>query len=95
MELAAGRVYELARQAETFERALRRQIALVERLQASVDALARENQALRVERDALRLALERGNATPATRSAPPGLVAGPRPMHTVVPGARFAPQRAA
>ena len=96
LEIAASRVYALARQAEACERALRKQTALVGRLQASVAALARENQTLRAERDALRRAIEPGNTTPpSARPTPPHLVAGPRPKHIIVPGARFAPQRAA
>lgn len=95
LELAAGRVYELARQAETFERALRDQAALVERLLASVASLARENQALRAERDALRMALDRGRPTPSAIAPGRQRVESPPARITPIAGARMAPQRAA
>lgn len=95
LDLAARRIYALACQAERAERALRAQTAVIERLQASVDALVRENRALRVERECLRLALERPEAP-----EPAGRVALPRafPIQAVPAafrGGRWAPQRAA
>lgn len=93
---AAERVYELARQAATCERALRDQLATIQRVRATVDELARENCGLRAERDSLRRALER-NAAGARRQRALWMV--PLQERAAAPstiiGGRMAPQRAA